>query len=401
MGGDLVRPRRRRRGAAAVSAAPAGSRSPGAAAWARVRAWLPWLVAAAILAALAARLPRAEIARALAAGPFWRVALCSAAVAVAAFAADAWATRAAFGATGVRCPWRGVLLARGATYLLGLLNSVAGQGGMGVYLHRAGVSPLRAAGTVLFLIGTQLAALAAVAAAGVTADAATLAAGNAGTATTTAATAAAIPRAALSLPLLGALAAAFALYLLLVAWRPRWLARREVLAPIFAAGGRGFLRATAARLPQMLVMIGGLWLGLRLWGIPLPLGRGLAVISVVVLVMVLPVAPSGIGTMELAVVELAAPYAPAAAPATNASGRAGAPATSATVATAGASVASKANVLACTLVYHLGSVVVQGLLGLVCLALLPRQGAGAASCVVAPLPAAAALDGAPPARAGG
>jgi hypothetical protein len=387
-----------------VSAAPAGSRSPGAAAWARVRAWLPWLVAAAILAALAARLPRAEIARALATGPFWRVALCSAAVAVAAFAADAWATRAAFAATGVRCPWRGVLLARGATYLLGLLNSVAGQGGMGVYLHRAGVGPLRAAGTVLFLIGTQLAALATVAAAGVTADAAT---GAGATAATAATTAAAVPRVAHSLPLLGALAAGFALYLLLVAWRPRWLTRREVLAPIFAAGGRGFLRATVARLPQMVVMIAGLWLGLRLWGIPLPLGRGLAVISVVVLVMVLPVAPSGIGTMELAVVELAAPYAPAAVPASTASGRAGAPATSATVAmvststTAGASVASKANVLACTLVYHLGSVVVQGLLGLVCLALLPRQRAGTAGCDVAPLPAAAALDGAPPARAGG
>jgi hypothetical protein len=344
-----------------VSAAPAGSRSPGTA-WARTRAWLPWLVAAAILAALAARLPRGQIAHALAAGPFWSVGLCSAAVAVAAFAADAWATRVAFAVTGVHCPLRGVLLARGATYLLGLLNSVAGQGGMGVYLHRAGVGSLRAAGTVLFLIGTQLAALAAVAAAGVAADAATGGAASP----------------ARSLPLLGILAAAFALYLLVVARRPAWLARRAVLAPAFAAGGRGFLRASAARLPQTLVMIAGLWLGLRLWGIPLPFGRGLAVISVVVLVMVLPVAPSGIGTMELAVVELAAPYAAAAAPAN------GAP---------------KANVLACTLVYHLGSLAAQGLLGIVCLALLPRSRRGAAACDVAPLPGAAPAP--PPSRAGG
>jgi len=44
------------------------------------RRWLPWLVAAAILAVLTARLPRAQLLRALAAGPSWKVALCSAAV---------------------------------------------------------------------------------------------------------------------------------------------------------------------------------------------------------------------------------------------------------------------------------------------------------------------------------
>jgi hypothetical protein len=337
-----------------VSATPAGSRSP-AGAWSRARPWLPWLVAAVILGALAARLPRAQIASALATGPFWRVGLCAAAVAISAFGADAWATRVAFAETGVRCPLRGVLLARGATYLLGLLNSVAGQGGMGVYLHRAGIGALRAAGMVLFLIGSQLAALAAVAAAGVTADAVS---GGTG----------ALSRA---LPLLGSLAAVFAFYLILVAWRPAWLARREILAPAFAAGGGGFLRATAARLPQMVLMIAGLWLGLRLWGIPLPLGRGLVVIAVVVLVMVVPVAPSGIGTMELAVVELAAPYAPTGAPSSPAYGGRGG------LGWRGAAVAPKANVLACTLVYHLGSVAAQGLLGLLCLALLARRRAGA------------------------
>jgi len=52
------------------------------------------------------------------------VALCSAVVAAAVLLADAWATLRAFAVTGVRCPWRGLLLAREATYLLGLINFV-------------------------------------------------------------------------------------------------------------------------------------------------------------------------------------------------------------------------------------------------------------------------------------
>lgn len=333
-----------------MSAAPAaGARRVAGAVPPRLRAWLPWVVAAAILAGLVLRLPRAQIARALAAGPFWPVAAFSAATAAVALVADAWATRAAFLATGVRCRFSDVLVARGATYLLGLLNSVAGQGGMGLYLHRAGVRGLRAAGTVLFLIGTQLAALGAVAAAGVAVEAA------AGT----------TPALARALPVAAAVPAAVGLYLVAAAWPPAWLRRREILAPALGAGAGGFLRAAAARLPQTLVMVAGLWLGLRLWGIPLPFGRGLAVISIVVLVMVLPVAPGGIGTMELAVVELATPAAPGAATAL-----------------------AKSNVLACTLVYHLGGVVAQGLLGVVCLALLPRR--QAAACEVTPLPVAGA-----------
>jgi hypothetical protein len=366
-----------------VSAAPPHERSPGAV-WRVARAWLPWLVAAGILAGLAARLPRAEIAHAMRAGPFWTVGLWSVAMVAATLVADAWATRVAFAATGVRCPWRDLLLARGATYLLGLLNSVAGQGGMGVYLNRAGVGPLRAVGTVLLLIGSQVAALGTVAAVGMAADAAS---GDGSSL-------------AWSLPLLGALAAAFALYLGLVAWRPARLARREILAPLFATGLRGFLRVTAARLPQTLVMILGFWLGLRLWGIALPFGRGLMVLSVVVLATVPPVAPSGIGTMELAVVALAAPAAPAATAATSApsdhgpasaaaAATAATTAATATTATTAASAAAKANVLACTLVYHLGSIVAQGFGGFLCLALLPRRRAGG-GCEVEPLPGLAA-----------
>jgi hypothetical protein len=346
----------------------------------QARRWLPWLVAAAILAVLIFRLPRAQLLHSLAAGPSWKVALCSAAVVGAALLADVWATLAAFAATGVRCRWRGVLPARGATYLLGLLNFAVGQGGMGLYLHRAGVGPLRVLGTLLFLFATQVGALAAVAAAGTLPQA--LGAGNGGSAGGSAgggiadasASAGGGPLAG-SLPLLAtvtALAAAFAVLLVVLAWRPAWLRRHRVLAPFFAAGGPGFLRATAARLPHVVTMVAGLWLGLRLWGVALPLARGLVVLSVAVLVTVLPIAPSGLGTLELALVELTSAYAP------------GPTAT-----------AQRASVLAFSFVYHLFAIAAQAAVGLLCLAWLARRarsdrargGSAAPECAIAPLPA--------------
>lgn len=351
----------------------AGAAGATGAAGRQARRWLPWLVAAAILAALIFRLPRAQLLHALAAGPSWQVALCSAAVVGVALLADVGATLAAFAATGVRCRWRGVLPARGATYLLGLLNFAVGQGGMGLYLHRAGVGPLRVLGTLLFLFATQVGALAAVAAAGTLPAA--LGAGGAGGG----------PLAG-SLPLLAAvtavtaLAAAFALLLVVLAWRPAWLRRRRVLAPVFAAGGGGFLRATAARLPHVVTMVAGLWLGLRLWGVALPLARGLVVLSVAVLVTVLPIAPSGLGTLELALVELTSAYAPGP--------------------TAGA---QRASVLAFSLVYHLFAIAAQAAVGLLCLAWLARRArtdrsrgdGGTPECAIAPLPALGqAIDGA-------
>ncbi len=349
--------------------------------WHHARRWLPWLAAAAILALMAARVPAADLRRAFATGPSWAVALCSVAVVAVALAADSWATLAAFAVTGIRCPWRELLLARGASYLLGLLGGAAGQGGMGLYLHRAGVAALRAVGTVLFLLATQVAALAVVAAAGVAGElagsfgaptrsggaVAVVGASAVAAAGSGAGAASAAAMAHQSLPLLALLAAAFLVYLAVIGWwQPAWLTRHAALAPAFAAGGRGFVRAVAARLPHVAVMTVGLWLGLRLWGVPLPFFHGLVVISVAVLVTVVPLVPSGLGTLELAVVDLVAPYAPAAAVATQ-----------------------RASVLACTLVYHLFSLAAQAAVGLLCLALLARRPPDT-GCRISPLPAALA-----------
>jgi hypothetical protein len=319
--------------------------------------WLTWLAAGALLATLALRLPRAQLLHALATGPAWSVGLCSAAVVVSVLLADAAATVTAFAVTGLRCRWTAVLLARGATYLLGLLNFAVGQGGLGVFLHRAGVPPRRALGMLLFLMGTQLAALAAVAGAGLAAEVLVDAHGGHGGAAGGAGMAGAMgtmgTAARPALLVLGALGTAFAVGLAVLAWKPAWLTRHEILAPIFAAGGRGMLRAVAARLPHVLLMNGGLWLALRLWGVALPLARGMVLLSVVVLITVVPIAPSAIGTFEVGVVDMVAPYAP------------GGP--------AGPVAAQRAGLFAFTLVYHAFSIATQALVGLACLAILTRR----------------------------
>src|SRR5262249_39822354 len=130
---------------------------------ARARRWagrlLPWLCAGALLTFLFLRVPQREVLAALARGPYALLALYALAMVPVVLLADALATRTAFAQTGVRTPFRDLFLARGASYLLSLLNAAAGQGGMGIYLHRVGVGPLRALGAVLFLFLTQASAL--------------------------------------------------------------------------------------------------------------------------------------------------------------------------------------------------------------------------------------------------
>ena len=53
--------------------------------------------------------------------------------------ADAFGTREALAAVGMPRRFSEVLVARGASYLVGLLSYLAGQGGMGYYLVRTGV----------------------------------------------------------------------------------------------------------------------------------------------------------------------------------------------------------------------------------------------------------------------
>jgi len=297
---------------------------------ARLRRLLPWLVGAAILLALVYRVPAAALRGGLAHGPWGLLAAYTLPFILITLAADAYATGVCLRITGEPRPFGTLTLVRGATYLLGLLNYALGQGGIGLYLHRTGVRAVRGTGIVLFLLAVNFGALAAAAALGIVLGGEELA-GLRGTA-------------------VGILAAG-AVYLGIIALRPAFLARREVLAPLFEAGPLGHLAALAGRMPHLLLLILGHWGAMGIWGIRVPVGQALARMPAVILASVVPLSPSGLGTVQATQLLLFSPFAPAASQA----GR-------------------EAAVLSYSLAFTFLGLVTQALTGAVCLLSLRRRG---------------------------
>lgn len=309
-----------------------------------LRRWLPWLAAAAILAWLLSRVPADALRAALRHGDYLLFGAFVLLETVAILPLDAFATRKALSIAGVQRSFTDLFLLRGATYLLGLLSYVAGQGGVGVYLARTGVRAARVAGAMLLLMITNGIVLVLIAGLGLLAD---------------------LPaeRRVLLLWLIAGAFAGIVLYLAVIAARPRWLADRPPLAPLFEAGLGGHLRAAAARLPHLLLMAALQWGSLRIWGIPVPFWRGVSLMTVVLLVAALPVTPSGLGTAQVLQVAFFSPWA------------------------AGAGAAARAgDVLAQSLVHYVFGLVWQAAVGIVCLTLLRRRGGAAAGAAGAAEP---------------
>lgn len=293
--------------------------------------WLPWLVAAAILVWLFRSVPVEALRDALRRGPWLALVLYSLVEILLILPVDAWSTREALAAGGVRRGFGELFLARGASYLLGLLSYVAGQGGVGFYLAKVGVNRSRAAGAMLLMIMSNGIAAVLLAALGLLAD---------------------LPqeqREILLLLIAGALGG-IVLYLAVIALRVRWLAGWAALAPLFEAGVPGHLRAITARFPHILVLVLLQWGAFPVWGIPLPLSRGLALMPVALLIAALPITPSGLGTGQALQVLFFSPWSTALTPE-----------------------ARSADVLALSLAHYVFGMAWQAALGFVCLALLRRR----------------------------
>ena len=135
--------------------------------WAKL--W-PWLVSLAILYFLFTRIPRKALFNALEAGPWFSLGAYSFFQVVLVLLADAYATSVSLAITGFRQRFSLIFLARGASYILGILNYALGQGAFGLYLQRSGIGTMRAAGTMLFLMIVSLGVLLFVASFGLMAD---------------------------------------------------------------------------------------------------------------------------------------------------------------------------------------------------------------------------------------
>lgn len=252
----------------------------------------PWLVALAILAFLLTRIPRGALFSALEAGPWLSLGAYTFLQVLIILMADAYATSVSLAITGFRQRFYLIFLARGATYILGILNYALGQGAFGLYLQRSGVKTIRAAGIMLFLMIINLGVLLCVASFGI------MAGGYSGSSH-------------LDLSLIGyGLLVGVALYLATIWLRPRFLRSYQLLAPLLEAGLRGHLWAALGRLPHLLVLVLTYWGALRLWGIPVPLAQGVAMVPLVLAIGALPITPAGLGTTQAALVLLFSPYVP-------------------------------------------------------------------------------------------
>lgn len=248
-------------------------------AWLR-RLW-PWLVGLAIVVVILTRVPLAAFREASGKGPQVSLALFDLGLMIAILACDTFATWAGMIAVKLRRPLGELLIARGATYALFVINYAVGQGAFGFYLHRTGVKAMRATGITLFIIGINLIALIAL----------TFAAWAAGDAVS--------HTGYVWWGLVGTMIA-FAAYLAIIAAAPGALATRELFAPLFDAGLAGHALAFVARLPHTCIIVLGQWLAVRVWGVPVPFSSCLTIVPLVVIASVLPISPGGLGTTQAA-----------------------------------------------------------------------------------------------------
>ena len=248
-----------------------------------VRRLLPWVVGAGILALVISRIPLSAFREAIDQGPHVQLGLATIAITTTVLFTDTFATWVGLRALDVVRPISRVLFVRGATYVLFLVNYAVGQGAFGFYLNRTGVSAPRAVGITLFLLGTNLAALLLLTTIAWAIDGPTVL----------------FPALWWSL-VIGS--GGFGLYLVIIAIRPRFLAERAVLAPLFDCGMRGYALALVGRLPHTIVIVLGHWVALRVWGIPAPFWAGVTLMPAVAIASVLPISPAGLGTTQAAFV---------------------------------------------------------------------------------------------------
>ena len=333
----------------------------------RLRAWVPWAVAALVLAYVFSDVPAQTLADALARVSPWRFALVLLGTTAGALLADSLAISLALTATAraereavsdqtsdiepaeVAAPgpngrrehaaprYRDVLLVRCASALLSLLNYGVGQGGVVYFLHRRhGISLEIGAGAILLAAAAFVAVLAVAAGVGLLAGA--------------------VPdRPELRIVAWIALAALPA-YVVLAALRPRFLIRRKLLRYLLAVSPAALLRVLGARVLHLGVLVTGHWLTMRLFDITVPPAAALLRLPAMFLVAAVPIAPAGLGTTQAAAMTLFGDYAAAPEEA-----------------------ARQATVLAYSLSHHVTGVVLLVLLGLACWRRLGRAQAAAVS----------------------
>lgn len=246
---------------------------------------LPFVIAAALLAFVVARLDLVAFRAALGRLDLPAFLGFTAAWVITLLGADALASVAAYRVStpGVRFGQFYVL--RGASYLPGLLNHHLGQAFLTYMTARAfGVPLARVAGATLLSYAGWMGCLLGLAMV-------------------------ALPIAGMpALWLLAPLGAGI-VYLVVLGLRPARLARIPLLAPLFEAGIAGHAIALVARVPHLAVLVLGTWLPFFFFDVHVPVGPALLFIPVILVATTLPLTPQGFGTRDALAVAFFASYA--------------------------------------------------------------------------------------------
>jgi len=288
-----------------------------------------WCVALGLLGYLFTRVPVKELLASLQNAAPWTLPVMAGMVLVV-FAADAFAAWKTFSWFAGPLTYREALTVRGASYILALVNYAVGQGAFAYFLHKTkGVTLLRSASTVLLIMGTNVLCLLFLATAGLLLSH-NIPAAAAGTLATSS---------ALAWSGYGGLL----VYVLVLAWKPAFLVRREVFSVLFAAGVKGHAKALAARLPHILSLVVFAYLYLYAFGVKLPALQALLFLPISFLVAAVPLPGQGLGAVQAVMIAVFRPYAP------------------------GTEVQAEAAVFAASITGWTVAMVVQMLIGIVCL----------------------------------
>jgi hypothetical protein len=240
------------------------------------------------------------------------------------YLADSFAIKKTFGWFVTPLSYREVLIVRGVTYLLALVNYAVGQGAIIYFVNRTRKVPiLRGTAAVLLIMGINVLMLLVLASVGL----ATSSDVSAGLRT-------------IVLAAYGGLL----VYVLLVALRPRWLASRPIFDVLLTAGLKGHLQSMLVRVPHICTLLLLSWVSMAAFGVVIPVTKAVLCLPIVYFVTVLPISVQGLGTTQAMMIYFFSEYAPGAT-----------------------TEARSAAVLAASLLTQVVANVIQLLIGLVCM----------------------------------
>ena len=240
----------------------------------------PYVIAAIALYWVYERTDPKKLGKAVENAPLVAFVAVSALMLVVNCAADTFAMSAVFARFGCHVRYKDLYLVRASTYLLAIVNYHVGQAAIIGYLYRVKRVPLlRASGWILFIIGINVGTLLLLASAGATRE---------------------TGQENLKLLRLIPLGTGIGVvvYAALLTLKPRFLANRALLKPLFDMGIPGHIMGVVVRLPHIGVLLLWHFISLRMFSVHVPVGAALLYLPVYFAAQSLPLNVNGIGIAQ-------------------------------------------------------------------------------------------------------